>query len=307
MMWPIHPMQPSHITWRIKPTTFCNLRCRYCYEWNRLGDPQRLSLSQWRAVLNTAAEHRHVTETRLGRPVGLHIVIQGGEPLLLPLDYLQHAAALCREILGNDLVLGILTNLTVARPETLAWIARDNLNLCVSWDGVSGLRLDLAGRPTHQAVLASMEALSQFNIPFGVNLVLGAHNRDHLPAIHDRLASLGALWLSVIPMFHGAAPDATPPIMLSQHEIDVALARLYDHWLAQGRQLAIAPFTHCLHALDTGLTLSALPAPDSFTVHPDGSITAGTADTSRDEGFLSRLLDYIGTCQPDDLTITPPV
>ncbi len=295
----ILPMHPTHIVWRIKPSTFCNLRCRYCYEWNRLDDPQRLSLQQLRAALNAAAEHRHATRIRLGHPLSIHIVIQGGEPLLLPLDYLQDAVALCREVLGCGTVLGLLTNLTVARPETLAWIARDRLNLCVSWDGVPDLRLDLAGRPAHQAVLDNMEALSQFNVPFGVNLVLGTHNHSRLPAIHDKLVSLGAIWLSVIPMFHASGPDSTPRFMLSPPEIDRALARLYDHWLARSQLLAVAPFTRCLRALSLGLPLSSLQSPENFTVHPDGSITPGTAGSSFDSGCESRLLDYIRTSPPD--------
>jgi sulfatase maturation enzyme AslB (radical SAM superfamily) len=163
--------------------------------------------------------------------------------------------------------------------------------------------LDLAGRPVDQRVLANMEALSQSNVPFGVNLVLGTHNHGHLPAIHDKLAALGARWLSVIPMFHGSAPDSTPQFMLSPLEIDSALARLYDHWVAQGRPLEVSPFTRCLRALDAGVPLSSLPAPMAFTVHPDGSITDGTANTSPTDGFQSRLLDYIRSCPPDDSTV----
>jgi MoaA/NifB/PqqE/SkfB family radical SAM enzyme len=43
-----------HIEWEIKVTKLCNLRCAYCYEYEELGDPRRLSLAEWRAIIESA-------------------------------------------------------------------------------------------------------------------------------------------------------------------------------------------------------------------------------------------------------------
>ena len=107
--------QEPHITWRIKPTTLCNLRCRYCYEWDRLADGRRLALGDWVAIVGAANDHRASMERQLGRRVQLHLVVQGGEPFLLPDDYLRAVLDICRQHLGDGTRLGVLTNLTVVR------------------------------------------------------------------------------------------------------------------------------------------------------------------------------------------------
>src|SRR5262245_5464732 len=152
----VAPPERSDITWRVKPSTFCNLRCRYCYEWDRLADHRRMTLPDWRRVCGAAAEHRVLVEQRRGSPIDVHVVIQGGEPLLLPVRYLRAVHEICREELGSRARIGILTNLSIAPPQVIEFIRQNGIGLTVSWDGVPGPRLDLAGQPTGERVVANL-------------------------------------------------------------------------------------------------------------------------------------------------------
>ena len=53
-------------TWVIKASKLCNLRCRYCYEWDELGDPARLSLSDWAKIFRAIRRLRQRQAQRLG-------------------------------------------------------------------------------------------------------------------------------------------------------------------------------------------------------------------------------------------------
>ena len=46
----------AHTLWHVKASTLCNLRCRYCYEWDRLADRTRLALDQWQRAIDIARQ-----------------------------------------------------------------------------------------------------------------------------------------------------------------------------------------------------------------------------------------------------------
>jgi uncharacterized protein len=53
-------------TWVVKLSKLCNMRCSYCYEWNELGNPARMSPELWRQVLQAAVDY-HARQISLGR------------------------------------------------------------------------------------------------------------------------------------------------------------------------------------------------------------------------------------------------
>ena len=75
-----------HMEWIIKPSTFCNLRCRYCYEWHGLDDPSRMPLGRWRRIADAIARYHLLLEARSGEEVRTRVIWHGGEPPALPVD-----------------------------------------------------------------------------------------------------------------------------------------------------------------------------------------------------------------------------
>src|SRR5687767_2706592 len=76
------------VNWVIKLSKLCNLRCGYCYEWNELGDPRRMSAALIERVVGAAADLHRLRA--LSTPaLRTTLIMHGGEPLVLPLEYLQ--------------------------------------------------------------------------------------------------------------------------------------------------------------------------------------------------------------------------
>ncbi len=269
------------MVWQIKASTLCNLRCRYCYEWDRLADRRRLTLPQWRRILQAAADYRALCERDGQQAVGTHVILHGGEPLLSPLPYLEDVFALEHEILGGNVQRGIQTNLTRLSDALLAWLRQEDVLLGVSWDGDDVARLDRGDRPTSDRVRDNLQRLRAAGIRFGIVLVLAAHNHRRLPELYDQVETLGAAWLNVVPMFQSTTPAAAGALSLPPEATLSALAALFEHWVARGRRLPVHPVLRALRVVHDRQAGRRRPPGDGarFIVQPDGrlSLQGGTA------------------------------
>src|SRR5262245_19772161 len=149
----------TDIEWVIKPSTFCNLRCRYCYEWNGLSDRNRMSPDVWRRVVNAIFQYHRKEEERRQKELVTRIIWHGGEPLALPHAYFESLLREQRHVAHNlgvpaeRIVTCAQTNLTLLSTQTLELIRNYDLRLGVSMDVVRGVRLDPQGRETESRVL----------------------------------------------------------------------------------------------------------------------------------------------------------
>jgi uncharacterized protein len=288
--WPVATGRDAHTVWQVKASTLCNLRCAYCYEWDRLGDRRRFSLDDWRRIFDAMRGYQRLRAARHGVESRIVVVWHGGEPLLLPRDYVRDVLRLEREILGDPAdppgyVNGIQTKLSIEN-DTLALMCSAGFMFGVSLDGAPGARLDQAGRPTESRVLANLERLLSQSVTCGVALVLGRHNVDRLPAVYDRLERMGVSWLRIIPLFRPPASAPGAGLELEHEEVVSSLSRLFDHWMRRGRRLHVQPLARLLGASLRRHERRSATVSDRrrfgetrLVVHPDGTLSAqaGTA------------------------------
>lgn len=245
---------PPRTTWQIKVGTHCNLRCRYCYEWDRLGDRGRLSLEQWRHVFEAIRAHRIHRVREMGRDVVTTIVWHGGEPTLHPPAYVRAVLDLQRDVLG-ELTTGpecvrnaVQTNL-MSIGETLSLMVEAGFVVSVSTDFAPGVRVDARGRDTDTRVCSNLERLLACGTTCGVALVLGQHNGQRLEQVYDVVECMGAAWLNIIPMFRPpvAAPGAD--LLLDPIEVVNVLERLFVHWISHGARMPVHPLGRVLRTV----------------------------------------------------------
>jgi len=280
--------EATHTVWQVKASTLCNLRCRYCYEWDRLADRFRVPIAGWRRILEAADAYREIRCERHGVSARSLILWHGGEPLLLPPGYLREVVALQREILGagGDAPLNLVqTNLF--RPNaTLEAMIEAGFQFNVSHDARPGARVDGAGRDAEARVRANLEALLARGATCGVALVLGRHNHLDLPAIHDSLEQAGVAWLRINPLFGPPEDAPVGGLALGPEEIVRALGRLYEHRRRTGSRLAVEPLDRVKKAVARHRAGEAAPlyarrsyGVSRFVVHPDGTLAtqAGSA------------------------------
>lgn len=276
-------------TWTIKASKLCNLRCRYCYEWNELGSPARLSLSEWAKIFQAIKAATELQSQRTGVPVKAQIVWHGGEPLLLPTDYMQAVLAMQDSILGRAALdagiyaNAIQTNLYKLTDDKLDLLKQGDFHVGVSMDLAGGVRLTASGQRTEARVAENMDRLARAGIPFGAITVLAGHTVQHLRAIYDFMEAQN-LSFRVLPLF--AAPLNTPgaSFAVSNEEMAAALCDLFLYWLERDFSVTVAPLQRYLQtALMQVNGLQSTPWRRSE--HGDGVLVVNT------DGGLYQVID----------------
>lgn len=234
------------LEWVVKASKFCNLRCAYCYEWNSLADRARISIDGWRHLLDAIRDYHLKLQQQLGTDVQSRLIWHGGEPLALPLRYLDEAMAFQHDAL-HDLNHRILlqTNLYRLTDEMLHLLKRHDVGLGVSMDVIGGVRLDARGNRTEDAVVANLDTLERRGICYGAITVVAAHNHRHLRATHDFWASR-RVDFRVLPLFDGPENRPTGLFEVSDNDLVVALNGLFDHWIAGGAVIDVLPLSEWL-------------------------------------------------------------
>jgi uncharacterized protein len=250
------PADLQHIVnWVVKASKLCNLRCRYCYEWNDLGNPQRISLRQWERLLEAVLWYHGRRRRRSSGPFRSYIIWHGGEPLLLPPAYIREVMRLQRalfaaELRCGDIVNVLQTNLYRVSDEHLDLLESEGIQLGVSMDVAGGVRLDARGRETERRVAENIDRLLARDIHFGGIAVLAAHTRPRLRAVYEFYEGLEAQ-VRILPLFDAPLNVPGASFWLSEEEMVAALQDLFRFWLARRRPVPVHPFVEYVRfALD---------------------------------------------------------
>ncbi len=278
-----------HTVWQVKASTLCNLRCKYCYEWDGLADTRRMSLDQWGKIFSALNTYRnHCIQRFGGNPLGF-VAWHGGEPTLLPRAYAEQVLDLQHQMLGETAHDGgtylnaAVTNL-FSRNATLKLMIERKFMFSVSLDGVPGARVDRSGRDSEARVLKNLEWVIGQGGTCGVSMVIGRHNFEQLAPIYNRLEGIGLSWLRLGAMI--TPPDQAPGahLSISKDETLTAMTALMDHRAKRGSKLSVSPIDRVAQTASRYLT-SDYRYPNRFwesrfIVRPDGTLATQAGTTS---------------------------
>lgn len=167
----------------VVPSTFCNLRCSYCYELPLLQDKTRIGeadLAKMFEHLGAFCAENDVDSAR--------IVWHGGEPLLLPPDYFWRAFELQRRAFDGvrtKVVHVTQTNLTVLDEERIALLRDGFTDRGVSLDLFGSLRVNAGGNCREHVAKANLDMLLARGIGFTGITVLTKGNRRRVRQIYE--------------------------------------------------------------------------------------------------------------------------
>ncbi|HEX3474547.1 MAG TPA: radical SAM protein [Kofleriaceae bacterium] len=269
--------------WVIEASTFCNLRCAYCYEWDGLSNPARMPLASVRKVLRAACDYHVRREAGSGAPARTSIIWHGGEPLTLPLDYLEAIFELAREVIAESCIdrkritLAMQTNLYAVSDRALGLLKQHRIGLGVSFDLVRGVRRTLTGKATEDRVLRNLERLREAGIEHGAITVLATHTCPAICDIFDFWAARRVPW-RVLPLFAGPPGRDHAAFAASEDELVQAMCRLFAHWMRARAQIVVKPLDEWLaNVVRHMIGLRARPydrrqGETVFVVRPDGNV-----------------------------------
>ena len=242
---------PHEVNWIVKASKLCNLRCRYCYEWNDLDRAERIQLPQWQLLLEAIRDYHLLLRESFGgeRRVRSNIIWHGGEPLVLPAAYFEQVFEVQRNILGTpeiDYCNVLQSNLYRVPERTLEVLEREHVQLGVSFDFAPGVRLTVDGAETEKIVTDNIDRLRQRGVRLGAVVVLAGHTSRQVGKIYEFYASR-AMPVRFLPLFDAPLNTPESAFSLTARGTVAALQRLFDYWIGCRRRIAVWPLVDYLY------------------------------------------------------------
>jgi uncharacterized protein len=264
----------------LKVSSRCDLSCDHCYVYELAdqswrGRPKALDVAAARQAATRIAEH-----ARAHRLDEVHVVLHGGEPLLLGAGRLRGILRTLRTLIDTvtRLDLRIHTN-GVLLDETLCELFADyGVHVGVSLDGDRAAndlhRRYSDGRSSHEQVLRALTLLRKPEYRY-----LYAGILCTVDVANDPIAVYEALLAEAPPRIDLLLPHATwdePPPRPEGRPTPYAawLGRFHDRWVADGRPVPVRLFDSLLAAWDgrrSGTEAAGLDPVDLLVIETDGA------------------------------------
>ncbi len=225
----------------IKPAgADCNLACAYCFYRDKVKlYPQTL-------------RHRMSLET-LESMIRQYLAIsgpqasfgwQGGEPLLMGLDFFRQAVELQKKYgqPGQRIANGLQTNGLLLDDEWARFLRDYRFLVGLSLDGSAELhdayRQSLQGHPSHERVLAAARAMTRYNVEFNALVVLSPLNVRYPAQLYDYFLGQGLRYLQFIPCAELDEAGNIASFSITAEQYGDFLCALFERWLANGQPTA---------------------------------------------------------------------
>jgi uncharacterized protein len=230
---------PPHAAFVVKITKFCNLRCKYCYEFPHLADKAKMSLEEIKTMfLHIADYYKNFPKKTL------KFIWHGGEPLVIDDEYYREIYGLQKQIFSPYNLFfenNLQTNLTLLSSRHLALFKEKIINgIGVSIDVFGDERVNVAGKPVQDTVLKNMQTLLDNKIPFGCITVL---SQKTLPVIEEIYDFFDKLQISsrFLPIYRTGFEHQHDGNSVNSDEILQAFKTIFDQWLASANATEVEP------------------------------------------------------------------
>jgi len=193
----------------------CNLACGYCFYLEKkdlfpAGRSLRMTPETLRAYIAATIAAQNIPEVQF--------TWQGGEPLLMGLEFFQLAVDLQRQLAdGKTIRNTIQTNGTLLDDRWCEFFRREGFLVGLSLDGPRHIhdpgRPDKRGRPSFDAVLAGLRRLGKHEVEVNVLVTVARHVAPHPQAVYDFLKSEGVTFIQFNPVVEriGLPPPPAAP------------------------------------------------------------------------------------------------
>ena len=207
----------------------CNLDCGYCFylEKEQLYPPRekfRMGDDVLRAYVAGYIAAQPTPE--------VEFTWQGGEPMLMGLEFFQRAVAYQQQLAGGKTIRNTLqTNGTLLDDAWCRFLAAHDFTVGISLDGPRELhelhRPDKQGRSSFDAALHGLHLLLRHQVNVNVLVTVTRDSAPHGLAVYRYLREQGARYIQFNPVVE-RAPQAEQPVRLHfarPPRLDVAAAR----------------------------------------------------------------------------------
>jgi len=225
----------------IKPSSAeCNMNCLYCFYHGRPTDPyagrkgRRMSDEVLREMIK---QYMNMVDMA-------SLSWQGGEPLLMGLDFFQAAVnyeikfGRSGQIVGNS----VQTNGVLINAEWARFFNRYKFLIGLSLDGPKEIhdrfRTYYDGRGSYDDVMRAAEILRMYRVEFNVLAVVNSYNVKYPELLFDFFVSEGFQFLQFIPCTErDPRTGKMTPFSVGPEEYGDFLCALFDKWYNNGNPI----------------------------------------------------------------------
>ncbi len=212
----------------------CNLACEYCYYSAKTalypGGRFRMSEETLEAATAAYLRDNSASEVTFGW--------QGGEALLMGIDFFRRAVALqARHARSGQRALNVLqTNATLVTMEWADFFAEQGFLVGVSIDGPRELhdryRRDRAGAGSHTRVVRGLQLLQERGVECNALVTVNRGNVEQSLAVYEHLLDLGLRHLQFIPIVERQAADSrkVTPWSVRPEAFGEFLCTIFEAW-----------------------------------------------------------------------------
>ncbi len=269
------------ISFIVKVSKLCNLRCTYCYETPELANRERMSLDNIERMFVHMRDYLHDWGGE-AESHELEFIWHGGEPFAQPIDYWEHILALQGSVFGeefqrNSIVNTIQSNLTLLKEKHLPLLRHFALGF--SFDVINDLRVDTRGNPTAELVRQKVEWLMAQKVPLAGIAVISKSNLKYPQAIADYFISRGLAFrvLDIYQAIDTLQPTREAAASFAQYQkFFKALYRLPEVQEALEQGLNIEPLTTARSLLEQWQQGYSSPLSDEARMHREWALAVNT-------------------------------
>ncbi len=224
---------PQSLSLLVKPAScLCNISCEYCF-YRRVHDLYPDSSRR----MNSAMLELLTKKTLAAGAVFNSICWQGGEPLLMGLDFFQEAVALQKRYAGAGQIIenSIQTNGLLLDDAWCEFFCQEHFLVGISLDGDARIhdhyRKDHQDGGTFQKTMRGIDFLKAQGVAFNILCLLTDRNIKHPLDVYDFFRAHDFRFLQFINCFE---PDSTTGILkevsVRGRETGEFYIKLFDRW-----------------------------------------------------------------------------
>lgn len=222
----------------LKSNMNCNLRCKYCYEFNRNGtlyNHDSISSEKLCGFIERTA--------KLFPDSKILWMLHGGEPLINGIDYFREFVDCIRDVnkrYNVEFRIALQTNATMLTDEWIV-LLEENADLLserivsVSIDGPSeindAVRVTAQGRSSYQMTLDTIERIRNSKLTFTTISVVGEHNVDKPDEIYQFIKDLKPNLCKFIPCYNYDSAGNPELYGITPVQYAEFMCRIFDLWM----------------------------------------------------------------------------
>lgn len=235
-MMTINPTAPPAFHLLAKPRgAVCNLACTYCFYLSKEklypGSAFRMTDLMLETYIRRLIEAHRAPEVT--------IAWQGGEPMLMGLDFFQRSMEYQEKYRrpGMTILNTIQTNGTLINDEWAAFFREHNFLVGISIDGPplrhDAFRRDKQDRPTFDRVIQGLDYLKKHGVEFNALVTIHKANADNPLEVYRFLRDdLGIRFLQLIPIVErGIGTRAVSDFSVTAGQYGRFLIAVFEEWV----------------------------------------------------------------------------